>query len=326
MRTRRLLLSSLALAVAALASTGSAATPIYPSRPITIIVPYAAGGQSDILLRILAEHMRGSLGQPVLIDNVGGAAGRVGTVRLARAAPDGYTLGQGSFGTHVVNGAIHTLNYDVVKDFEPISLIANGPELIVAKKAMPANNMNELIAWLKANPEKASQGTTGIGAVSHLAGVFFQKQTGTRFQFVPYRGTAMPDLVAGNIDLMITEASTALPQLRSGSIKGYAVAANTRMTIAPDLPTVDEAGLPGFHISNWFGLWAPKATPKPIVAKLNASVTEALADPVLRTRLAELGLEIFPREQQTPEALAAFHRAEIDKWWPIIKEAGIRAE
>jgi len=326
MCTRRLLLSSLALAAAALASTGGAATSIYPSRPITIIVPYAAGGQGDILFRILAEHMRGSLGQPVLIDNVGGAASRIGTGRLARAAPDGYTLGQGSFGTHVVNGAIHTLNYDVVKDFEPISLIANGPQLIVARKTMPANNLKELIAWLKANPDKASQGTTGVGAVSHLAGVFFQRQTRTRFQFVPYRGTAMPDLVAGNIDLMIDQAANALPQVRSGSIKGYAVAATTRMAATPDLPTADEAGLPGFHIANWFALFAPKGTSEPIVARLNAAVMEALADPVVRTRLAELGLEIYPRDQQTPQALAAFHKAEIEKWWPIIKEAGIKAE
>src|SRR5262249_40964479 len=209
--------------------------------------------------------------------------------------------------------AIHTLNYDVVKDFEPIALIANSPQLIVARKTMPANNLKELIAWLKANPDKASQGTTGIGAVSHLAGVFFQKQTGTRFQFVPYRGTAMPDLVAGNVDLMITEGPTALPQVRSRSVKAYAVASTTRMAGAPDLPTADEAGLPGFHIANWFALFAPKGTPQPVVAKVNAAAMEALADPAVRARLAELGLEIYPREQQTPQALAAFQKAEIEK-------------
>jgi tripartite-type tricarboxylate transporter receptor subunit TctC len=325
MEMGKVILASLVILSAPVFKT-SATAQAYPSRPITIVVPFSAGGQSDILIRILAERMRTPLGQPVIIDNVGGAAGRIGTGRLARAAPDGYTIGQGSLGTHVVNGAFHTLNYDVVKDFEPIALIANGPQLIVAKKAMPANDLKELIAWLKANPDKASQGTTGIGATSHLAGAFFQKQTGTRFQFVPYRGTAMPDLVAGNVDLMIDQAATALPQLRSGSIKGYAVASNTRMTIAPDLPTVDEAGLPGFHISNWFGLWAPKATPKAVIAKLNSSVTEALADPSVRARLAELGLEIFPPAQQTPEALAAFLKAEIEKWGPIIREAGIKGE
>jgi len=318
-------MSSLAFAVA-LATTGSTAEPIYPSRPVTIVVSYMAGGQSDILMRILAERMRVTLGQPVIIDNVGGAAGRIGTGRLARAAPDGYTIGQGSLATHVVNAAIHTLNYDVVKDFEPIALIANGPHLIVARKTMPANNLKELIAWLQANPGKASQGTTGVGAVSHLAGVFFQKQTGTRFQFVPYRGTAMPDLVAGNVDLMFDAAANALPQVRSGSIKAYAVAAATRLAAAPDLPTADETGLPGFHVPNWYALLAPKGTPQPIVAKLNAAAMEALADPAVRARLAELGLEIYPREQQTPEALAAFQKAEIEKWWPIIKEAGIRAE
>jgi tripartite-type tricarboxylate transporter receptor subunit TctC len=326
MQMQKMVLASLAIAAVLDIAANAAAAQAYPSRPITIIVPYSAGGQSDILMRILAERMRATLDQPVIIDNVGGAAGRIGTGRLAGAAPDGYTLGQGGLATHVVQGAVHALNYDVLKDFEPISLIANGPQLIVAKKTMPANDLKELIAWLKANPDKASQGTTGVGATSHLAGAFFQKQTGTRFQFVPYRGTAMPDLVAGNIDLMIDQASTALPQLRSGSIKGYAVAAKTRMAVAPDLPTADEAGLPGFHVSNWYALWAPKATPKTAAAKLNAAAMEALADPAVRARLAELGLEIVPREQQTPEALAAFHKAEIAKWWPIIKEAGIRAE
>jgi tripartite-type tricarboxylate transporter receptor subunit TctC len=257
---------------------------------------------------------------------VGGASGRIGTGRVARATPDGYTLVAGTFSTHVVNGAVQALSYDVMKDFKPVGLTANGPQLIVARKAMPASDLKEFIAWLKANPDRASQGTAGTGGTSHLAGVLFQKQTGTRFQFVPYRGSAMQDLVAGNIDLMIDQASNALPQVRSGSIKVYAVASKTRMAAAPDIPTADEAGLPGFHISNWFAFWAPKGTPKDIVARLNAATVEALADPTVRQRLTDLGLEIFPPQQQTPEALAAFHRAEIEKWWPIIKAAGIKAE
>jgi tripartite-type tricarboxylate transporter receptor subunit TctC len=325
MQMRKTVLASLTVTVV-LGIAASATPQVYPSRPITMIVPYTAGGQGDTLTRILAEPMRASLGQPVIIDNVGGASGRIGTGRVARATPDGYTLVPGTFSTHVVNGAVHALSYDVLKDFEPVALIANGPQLIVARKAMPANDLKEFIAWLKANPDKASQGTAGTGGTSHLAGVLFQKETGTRFQFVPYRGSAMQDLVAGNIDLMIDQASNALPQVRSGSIKVYAVASKTRMAAAPDIPTADEAGLPAFHISNWFAFWAPKGTPKDIVARLNAATVEALADPTVRRRLTDLGLEIFPREQQTPEALAAFHRAEIEKWWPIIKAAGIKAE
>ena len=318
--------SSAAALAATLASLGGAATQIYPSRPITMIVPFSVGGPGDTLTRIMAEHMRASLGQPIIIDNVGGAAGRIGTGRIARAAPDGYTLGYGSFSTHVVNGAAYALNYDVLKDFEPVSLIAHAPQMIVARQTMPANDLKELIGWLKANPDKASQGTTGVGATSHLAGILFQRQTSTRFQFVPYRGTAMPDLVAGNIDLMIDQSSNALPQVRTDTIKAYALAGKSRLAAAPDIPTVDEAGLPGFHISNWYAFWAPKTTPKDAIVKLNTATVEALADSTVRRRFADLGLEIFPRDQQSPDALAAFHRAEIERWWPIIKAAGIKAE
>jgi len=315
-------------AVLAVVPTGGAATQIYPTRPITIVVPFTAGGPSDTLTRIVGERMRTSLGQPIIIDNVGGAAGRIGTGRVARAAPDGYTLGHGSFSTHVVNPGVYALDYDVLKDFEPVSLLAHTPQMIVARKTMPANDLQELIAWLKANPNKGSQGTTGVGATSHLAGIFFQERTGTRFQFVPYRGAApmMADLMAGNIDLMMDQSSDALPQVRSGAIKAYALAAKSRLSAALEIQTVDEAGVPGLHISNWYGFWAPKATPNDIVAKLNAAIMEALADPMVRRRLADLGLEIFPHEKWTPEALAAFHRSEIEKWWPIIKAAGVRAE
>ena len=327
MQTRKRVLASAAIA-ATLGIAASATAQVYPSRPITIIVPFAAGGPGDTLTRILAERMRVSLGQPVIVDNAGGGAGRIGTGRVARAVPDGYTLGQGSAGTHMADGAVYSLNYDVLNDFEPVSLIASTPQLIVARKTMPANDLKELIAWLKAHPDRASQATSGLGGYSHLAGLFFQKQTGTRFQFVFYRGGAQStqDLVAGQIDLMIDQASNALPQVRSGNIKAYAVASKTRLAEAPDIPTVDEAGVPGFHFSHWYAFFVPKGTPKPIVGWLNAATVEALDDPAVRRRLTDLGLEIFPREQQTPEALAAYHKADIEKWWPIVKAAGIRAE
>src|SRR5262245_3580950 len=326
MRMRAPLLGSLVIAIAlGFAATGMAQ--VYPSRPITIVVPFAAGGPSDTLTRILAERMRTSLGQPIVIDNVGGAAGRIGTSRAAGAAPDGYTLITGSAGTHMANGALYALNYDVLQDFEPVSLLAATPQLIVSRKTMPANNMKALIAWLKANPDKASQGTSGVGGYSHLACVLFQKQSGTRFQFVFYRGGAqtMQDLVAGHIDLMIDQASNALTQVRSGNIKSYAVAAKRRLAEALDIPTVDEAGLPGFHFSHWYAFFAPKGTPKTIIGKVNAATAEALDDPIVQQQLTNLGQEIFQRGQRTPEALAIFHRAEIEKWWPIIRAAEIKA-
>jgi tripartite-type tricarboxylate transporter receptor subunit TctC len=298
----------------------------YPSRPITIVVPYTAGGSSDTITRIVAERMRATLGQPVIIDNIGGAAGRIGTGRVARAAHDGYTLVAGSTSTHVVNSAVFALNYDVVNDFEPVLLLVETPYLIVARKTSPARNLKELIAWLKENGDKASQGTTGVGGTSHLAGMLFQKQTGTRFQSVPYRGSAMQDLVAGNVDLMFDMALNSIPQLRSGTIKVFAVAARSRLAQLPDIPTAEEAGLPEFEVSHFHALFAPKGTPKTVVAKLNAASVEALADPAVHRRLTDLGLEIFPRDMQTPEALRAYHKTEIEKWWPIIKAAGIKAE
>ena len=323
MRTS-LLLAACALAV----STIAAAAQNYPSRPITVVGPFPAGGPGDTVMRALSERMRQSLGQPLVIENVTGASGRIGTGRVARAAGDGYTIGIGGFPAHVINPAIMKLEYDVVKDFEPIALLATSPLLIVAKKRMPAGDLKELIAWLRANPDKASAGTGGPGSPLHLAAVRFQKDTETRFGLVPYRGgvLAVQDLLSGQIDLMIDVASTSLPHVRAGSIRAYAVTAKDRLAAAPDVPTVDEAGLPGFYISNWLALFAPKGTPKTVIDKLNAAVVEALADPTVRSRLAPLGIEFFPREQQTPEALAAFHKGEIKKWWPIIKAAGIKVE
>jgi tripartite-type tricarboxylate transporter receptor subunit TctC len=300
----------------------------YPSRSITMVVPFAAGGPVDTLARILAERMRASLGQTVVIENVTGAGGSIGTGRVARAAPDGYTLVIGIWTTHVVNGAIYALQYDVLNDFEPVALLANNPQVIVAKKSMPANDLKGLIAWLKLNPDKASAGTAGVASPQHVLGVFFQSATGTRFQFVHYRGggPATQDLVAGQIDLIIGDQVTSLPQIRSGNIKAYAVTNKNRLTAAPDIPTVDEAGLPGFYTTVWNAIWAPKGTPKNVIMKLNAAVVGELADSAIRRRLADLGQQIVPRDQQSPEALAAFHRAEIEKWWPIIKGANIKGE
>ena len=301
----------------------------YPTRPIKIVVPYAPGGSSDVIARNVAERMRASLGQPILIENVTGAGGTIGTARVAGAAPDGYTLGLGHLATHVMNGATYALPYDVVDDFEPVALLATTPFLFLAKKTVPADDLQALIAWLKANPGKASLGIGGVGSPDQIAAVLFQKEIGTRFTFVPYRGGGAPviqDLVAGHIDLSIMDPATSLAQVRSRSIKAYAVTAKTRLASAPDIPTIDEAGLPGFYATFWKGLWVPKRTPNNIIAKLNSAAVEALADPTVRTRLGDLGEEIVARAQQTPEALRELQKAEIAKWWPIIKEFGIKAE
>jgi tripartite-type tricarboxylate transporter receptor subunit TctC len=300
----------------------------FPTRPITIVVPFAAGGALDVLGRILAERMRTSLGQSIIIENVAGANGSIGVGRVARAAPDGHTIVIDYWGTHVANGALYVLPYDAQRDFEPISLTVTIPMVIVSKNAAPAKNLRELIGWLKANPDKASAGTAGVGDISHIGGILFQNVTGTRFHFVPYRGAApaSQDLVAGHIDLMLLNLTNALPYIRNGSIKAFAIMANRHSAAAPEIPTVDQAGLPGFYVTLWLGLWAPKGTPNAVIAKLNSAVVSALADPAVRTRLGDLGMEIFPRDQQTPEAFAAFQKAEIEKWLPIIKATGIKGE
>jgi tripartite-type tricarboxylate transporter receptor subunit TctC len=301
----------------------------YPSRPITLVVPTGAGGPQDVIARLLIEGMRPSLGQPLIIDNVPGAGGTLGTGRVARAKPDGYTLAFSvSFSTHVLNAAIYALPYDVVADFTPVALVADSPQLMLARKTMPANDLMGLIAWLKANPGQASLGHIGPGSPGHVAGVLFQQQTGTQFQFVTYRsaGQAMQDMIAGHIDLMCVAPNISLSHVRAGSIRGYAVMARKRLQAAPEIPTVDEAGLPGFYASPWYALWAPKGTSRDIIDKLNAAVVAALADADLRERLVQTGMEIVPRQQQTPEALAALQKAEIEKWWPIVKDAGIKGE
>ncbi len=323
----RTFLTILAVTVASVC-TSSATAQAYPARAVTMVVPFSAGGPTDTIARIMAERMGKALGQTVVVENTTGAAGSIGVGRVARAAPDGYKLSIGHWSTHVVNGAVYQLSYDVLKDFEPVAMIASNPQLIVSKNAVPAKDLNELVAWVKANQDKVSVGTAGVGSASHVGGIYFQDIIGAKLLFVPYRGAApaMQDLMAGQIDLMLDQAANSLSWVRGGKIRAYAVTAKTRLPAAPEIPTVDEAGLRGLYIAIWHAIWVPKGTPKDVVAKLNAAIVEALADPAVRQRLGDLGQEIPSRDQQTPEALAAYHKAEIEKWWPLIKAAGIKAE
>jgi len=309
-------------------AAGPATCETYPSRPITMVLPFAAGGPTDTLMRIIGARMQVLLGQPVIIENASGAAGTISLGRVARAAPDGYTISVGPMNSHVLTGAIYRLPFDLLNDFEPVALLANNPSVIVSKKDVPARDLKELIAWVKANRDKVLVGTSGVGAATHLGGILFENLTDTRVQFVPFRGAgpAMQALVAGQIDLVFDQLSNSLPQLQAGTIKSYAVMAETRAIAAPDIPTVDEAGLTKLYLPVWNGMWAPKGTPKDIIRKLNKAGGESLADTTVRQRLADIGQQIYPREQQTPEALGAYHKAEIEKWWPIVKAAGIKAD
>ena len=315
-------------ALVGLVGTCAAQAQPYPSRPITLVVPFAAGGPTDTLARIIGERMRQALGQTIVIEATTGAAGSIGVGRVARAAPDGYTIGIGHLGTHVVNGAIYPLAYDLLKDLDPIALLPANPQLIVTKPNVPAKDLKELIAWTKENQAKITGGTAGNGSASHVAAIYFQQKTGTNYTLVPYRGTgpAILDLIAGQIDLMIDQSSNSLPHVQGGKLRAFAVTAAKRLPSAPDIPSVDEAGLPGFYISIWHGLWVPAGTPKEVIEKLTAAAQEAMADPAVQKRLGDLGQDIPPRDRQTPEGLRTHQMAEIEKWWPIIKAANIKAE
>ena len=307
---------------------GHAHADTFPSHPITLVVPFAAGGPTDAMARILADHMRTSLGQTLLIENVTGAAGSLGVGRVVRAAPDGYTVSIGHLGTHVANGAIYKLGYDLVTDLEPVVLLPSNPMIIVSTNAVPARSLKELIAWLKAKPTLATAGTAGAGSGSHIAGLYFESATGIKLQYVPYRGTApaLTDLVAGQIDIMIDQTSNSIAQVRAGTIRAYAVTDDKRVESASDIPSTDEAGLSGFHMTLWSGLWVPKGTPKDVIAKLNAAAVAAMNDPAVRRKFEDLGLQMPAADRLAPEVLGAWQKAEIAKWWPMIKAANVKVE
>jgi tripartite-type tricarboxylate transporter receptor subunit TctC len=325
---RRHFLQLTAGAAASPALSQVAAADTFPSRPITIVCPFAAGGATDVMSRVLADPMSKALGQTVIVEDLTGAAGAIGVAKVVRAPADGYTLSVGTLTTHVLIGGLYKLDFDLLNDLTPIAELGYEPLLICVKNSLPVKNLQELIAWLKANPGKASAGIPGVGSTGNLAGIAFQKMTGTTFQFVPYRGDgpAVQDMMAGQIDMMIEPSSNFTAQVLAGTIRAIAVPAKTRMTSLPDVPTTDEAGLPGFYASIWFGLWAPKGTPKDVVAKLNAATVTALADPNVKDRLAKLGQTVSSRDMQTPEALGKFQKAEAAKWWPVIQDANIKVD
>jgi tripartite-type tricarboxylate transporter receptor subunit TctC len=321
---RKLLIAAAAM----LAGIAAAAAQSYPTRPVTAIVPATAGGPTDTIARIVMARAQQILGQTIIIENVGGASGTIGTGRVVRADPDGYTIGIGGVNHYVVNASVYPLNYDTLKDFEPISMLSNGPMLIMSRNSIPAKNLAELITWLKANPDNVTFGTGGLASPPHISGLSLQTVTGNKFQFVPFRGSApaLQQVLGGQLDLIIDQASAALSVAKSGSVRAYAVTAKQRLASAPDIPTVDEAGLAGFYVSIWQAVWAPKGTPKDAITKLNAAIAGALADPTVQKRLAEIGQELPTKEQTTPEGFGAFHKAEMEKWTPIIKAANIKPE
>jgi tripartite-type tricarboxylate transporter receptor subunit TctC len=307
---------------------GNARAENFPSHPITLVVPFSAGGPTDAMARILADHMRTTLGQNLVIENVTGAAGSLGVGRVVRSAPDGYTVSIGHLGTHVANGAIYKLGYDLVADLEPVVLLPSNPMIIVSRNAIPAKTLKELIEWLKAKPSPATAGTAGAGSGSHIAGLYFENVTGIKLQYVPYRGTApaLTDLVAGQIDIIIDQTSNSIAQVRAGTIRAYAVTDDKRVESASDVPTTDEGGLSGFHMTLWSGLWVPKDTPKEIVARLNAAAVDAMNDPAVRKKFEDLGLQMPPKDKLSPQALGDWQQAEIAKWWPMIKAANVRVD
>src|ERR1700676_1930928 len=327
-RPMRRHMTAMLAALFAFGWTGIVAAQPYPARNLTMMVPFPAGGATDTLARYLGEQMRGILGQSIIIENIAGAAGSIGVGRAVRAPADGYTLSIGTSTTHMLTGGLYALPFDLLKDLEPIIEIGSEPLLIVGRNSLPANDLRGLIAYLKANPDKASVGIAGVGATGHLAGISFQKKTATRFQFVPYRGNApaMQDLLAEQIDFMIEPSSNFKSLVGAGSVKPYAITGRTRLPSSPDIPTADEAGVPNFFASLWYGLWVPKDTPKDIIAKLNAIMVQVLADPSVQKRLDELGIKITPLARQSPEALRGFQKAEAERWWPIIKASNLRAE
>jgi tripartite-type tricarboxylate transporter receptor subunit TctC len=323
MKTRLVAAALLAIVT----GTATAVAQSYPSRPITIIAPFPAGGPLDTIARVIADPMREALGQAVVVENVAGAGGNLGVGRLARSDPDGYTVGIGQWSTHVVNPVTYSLPYDV-QEMEPIALLTITPQLIIARKDFPAKDVKELIAWLKANPDKATSGTVGAAGGAQVSAIYFQKETGTTFRFVPYRGggPAVQDLAAGQLDLMFDQAANALAPVRAGSVKAYAVMSKERWKALPDVPSIDESGTPGLYVAYWHGMWAPKGTPKEITAKLSAAVLHALADSGVQKRLSDVGHDVMPPDQRSAAALAAYHKAEIAKWWPIIRASGLKAQ
>jgi len=318
----------LAALIATFAIAAPAAAENFPSHPITVVVPFSAGGPSDAMMRILGERIKLSLGEAILVENTTGAGGSIGVGRVVHSPPDGYTVGFGHLGTHVANGAIYKLNYDLVADLEPVVLLPSNPMVIVSKNAVAARTLPELIDWLKSRPQPATAGTAGAGSGSHIAGLAFESAAGIKLQYVPYRGTgpALNDLVAGQIDIIVDQTSNSINQIRAGSIRAYAVTDSKRVEQAADIPTVDEAGLPNFHMTLWSGLWAPKGTPKEIIAKVNAAALDALMDPQTRKNLENLGLQMPPADKSTPEALGEWQKAEIAKWWPVIKAAHVAVD
>ena len=316
---------TLGLCVVLVAIAPSAQAQTWPSRPITLVVPFAPGGSTDVVARIMAERMRAVLGQPVIIENAGGAGGSIAVGRVARAAPDGYTIDIGQWDTHVGN-VIYPINYDLQKDFAPIALISINPQLMVGRKGLPADDLKSLVAWMKANPGDAKY--VNQTAAAHISGILLQQATGTQVQFIPYRGAgpAMQDLLAGHVDLLVAQAAVVLPHVRGGAIKAFANLSPQRSSAIPDIPTADEGGVRGLNVSGWFGFFAPRGTPNDVIVRLNDAIVQALAEPAVRARFAELGLDVAARAQQTPEGLAAFHKAETEIWWPIIKAANIKAE